>query len=58
MYRSDRTFKEVSGRLVSDLIDQVFSGSREALLMRLVESKKLSKKERELLEQVLQEKQS
>ncbi len=55
-YRANRSFKDVSARLVSDLVDQVFSGSREALLLRLVESKKLTKKERQLLEQILQEK--
>ena len=57
-YRASRTFKEVSVRLVNDLVDQVFSGSREALLLRLVESKKLTKKERQLLEQILREKRS
>jgi len=57
-FRASRSFKEVSTRLVSDLVDQVFSGSREALLLRLVESKKLTKKERQLLEQILQEKRS
>lgn len=55
-YRSVRTFQDVSGKLVSELVERVFLGSREALLMRLVESKKLSKKERQLLEQVLAEK--
>ncbi len=56
LYRANRSFKEVSTRLVSDLVDQVFSGSRETLLLRLVESKKLTKKERLLLEEILQEK--
>lgn len=58
VYQACRTFKDVSSRLVSDLVDQVFSGSREALLLRLVESKKLTKKERQLLEEILQEKRS
>ncbi len=57
-YRANRSFKEVSVRLVNDLVDQVFSGSREALLLQLVESKKLTKKERQLLEQILREKRS
>ena len=57
-YRANRSFKDVSARLVNDLVDQVFSGSREALLLRLVESKKLTKKERQLLEQILREKRS
>jgi len=58
VYQACRSFKDVSSRLVSDLVDQVFSGSREALLLRLVESKKLTKKERQLLEEILQEKRS
>ncbi len=55
-YRAARTFQDVSGKMVGDLVERVFGGSREALLLRLVESKKLSKKERQLLEQVLAEK--
>jgi predicted transcriptional regulator len=43
----------VSGKLLSDLVDRVFQGSREQLLLRLVEQKKLSAKERAALEQVL-----
>jgi len=58
VYQACRSFKEVSSRLVNDLVDQVFSGSREALLLRLVENKKLTKKERQLLEEILQEKRS
>ncbi len=58
VYQACRTFKDVSSRLVNDLVDQVFSGSREALLLRLVENKKLTKKERQLLEDILQEKRS
>lgn len=55
-YQAVRTFQDVSGRLVSELVERVFGGSREALLLQLVESKKLSKKERLLLEQLLAEK--
>lgn len=58
VYQACRSFKDVSARLVNDLVEQVFSGSREALLLRLVESKKLTKKERQLLEEILQEKRS
>lgn len=57
-YRANRSFKDVSARLVNDLVDQVFSGSRETLLLRLVENKKLTKKERQLLEDILEEKRS
>jgi BlaI family penicillinase repressor len=55
-YQAVRTFQEVSGNLVSEMVDRVFHGSRESLLMRLVESKKLTKNERHLLQQILAEK--
>lgn len=41
-----RSFEEVSGNLVNDLLSRVFGGSREKLLVSLVGQKKLSKKER------------
>ncbi len=53
-YRPTRSFEEVSSSLISDLVQRVFHGSREQLLVQMLGSKrKLSKKERELLEQVL-----
>lgn len=55
-YQSLRTFQEVSGSLISDMVERVFHGSRESLLMQLVKSKKLTKKERHLLQQILAEK--
>ena len=55
-YRPVRSFKDVSRNLVRDLVERVFGGSREQLLVHLVEDKKLTKKERELLEKVLKEK--
>ena len=51
-----RSFEDVSGNLVMDLVHRVFGGSREQLLIRLMDQKKLSKKERELLQNILQEK--
>lgn len=48
-----RTFEEVSGNLVSDLIERVFGGSREQLLVRLMEQRKLTPQERDVLEQIL-----
>src|SRR5438132_3176553 len=41
-YRPARTHEEVSGRLLGDLIDRVFRGSREQLLVRLLERRRLS----------------
>jgi BlaI family penicillinase repressor len=52
-----RSFDDVSGRLVSDLVKRVFRGSREHLLMRLTENRKLTPKERALLEKILREQQ-
>lgn len=50
-----RTFEEVSGNIVSDLIHRVFGGSRDQLLVQLFGGKKLTAKERSLLEQVLRD---
>ena len=53
IYRPAKSYEEVSGKLLTDLVDRVFQGSREQLLLRLVEQKKLSAKERAALEQIL-----
>lgn len=50
-----RSFEDVSGSLVGDLINRVFGGKRDALLMRLFDHKQLSTAERNLLEQILKE---
>ncbi len=50
-----RSYEDVSGRMLGDLVDRVFAGSRELLLTRLMEQKRLSAKERALLEQILKE---
>jgi predicted transcriptional regulator len=55
IYKPIRSFDEVSRRLVGDLVHRVFQGSREELLVRLLDGKKLSAKERELLKQILRE---
>ena len=57
-YKPVRSFAEVSRNLVRDLVDRVFGGSREQLLVHLVEDKRLTRKERELLEQVMKQKRS
>ncbi|MEX0678725.1 MAG: BlaI/MecI/CopY family transcriptional regulator [Pirellulales bacterium] len=54
-YRAARSHEEVSRRMLSDLVDRVFHGSREQLILRLVEHKKLTAKERARLEQILRE---
>ena len=54
-YRACRSFDEVSGNLLGDLMSRVFGGSREQLLVRLMDQRKLNAKERKLLEEVLRE---
>ena len=55
-YQAVRSFEEVSGKFVGDLVERVFQGSREKLLVQLLgKRKRLSKSERELLEQILKE---
>lgn len=56
-FRAIRTFEDVSGNLVTDLVRRVFGGSREQLLVRLMEQRKLTPKERAVLEKLLSEKQ-
>jgi predicted transcriptional regulator len=55
-YRPVKSFDEVSRSLLGDLMERVFQGSREQLLVNLFgRRKKLSAKERNLLEQILKE---
>jgi predicted transcriptional regulator len=55
VYRPARSFEEVTGRLLGDLIKRVFRGSRSQLLYRLVEQRRLTAKERAVLKQILEE---
>ena len=55
-YRPAKTFEDVSGRILGDLVQRVFQGSREQLLVRLLGQKKLTAKERAAVEQMLREK--
>jgi predicted transcriptional regulator len=58
-YRPVRSFEDVSRTFVSDLMQRVFQGSREQLLVNLFNRRrKLSAKERMLLEQILKEQES
>lgn len=58
VYRPIRTFEDVSGSLLGDVVQRVFHGSRELLLMRLLEQRQLTPEEREVLESILREEQS
>lgn len=55
VYRPARTYEEVSGRLLGDLVHRVFRGSRAQLLYRLVDQRKLTAEERAALENLLKE---
>jgi predicted transcriptional regulator len=54
-YRPVRSYEDVSGRLLGDLVQRVFRGSREQLLVRLVGERKLTDQERSVLEAILKE---
>jgi BlaI family penicillinase repressor len=54
-YRPVRSYEDVSGRLLGDLVQRVFRGSREQLLVRLVGERKLTARERAVLEAILME---
>jgi predicted transcriptional regulator len=54
-YRAIRSFEDVSGNMLTDLVQRVFDGSREQLLIRLMDQKKLTAKERRFLQNLLQE---
>jgi predicted transcriptional regulator len=54
-YVAIRSYEDVSGRLLTDLVSRVFRGSREQLFVRLLDGRKLTSRERQVLEAVLQE---
>ena len=54
-YRPNRSFEEVSSSLLGDVVERVFSGSREQLLLSLLQQRKLTAKERAVLESILRE---
>lgn len=55
-FRPVRSFEDVSGSILGDLVERVFRGSREQLLVRLLQQRRLSAKERAVLEAILREK--
>jgi len=55
LYRPARTYEEVSRRLLGDVLDRVFRGSKEMLLVRLIEQERLTARERERLKAILDE---
>jgi predicted transcriptional regulator len=55
IYHPRRSYEEVSRHLLGQVLQKVFRGSREQLLVRLVEQRKLTAKERTVLEEILKE---
>jgi BlaI family transcriptional regulator, penicillinase repressor len=55
VYRPVRSFEDVSRRIVGDLVDRVFRGSHTELLVQLMETDRLTPKERAALEQIVRE---
>jgi BlaI family transcriptional regulator, penicillinase repressor len=54
-YQPIRSFDEVSKSLVGDLVERLFGGQREELLVRLFDETKLTAKERAVLEEFLRQ---
>ena len=50
-----RPFKEVSKNLIGDLVERVFGGSREQMLVRMFDDRKMTAQEREALKKLLRE---
>jgi predicted transcriptional regulator len=55
VYAPARSYEEVSKRLLGDVLDRVFKGSREQLLVRLLEQRQLTGQERAFLQALLEE---
>jgi BlaI family transcriptional regulator, penicillinase repressor len=55
MYRPLKSFQEVSQRIIGDIVDRVFHGSRTQLLLQLMEGDELSDAERTFLEKLVRE---
>jgi BlaI family transcriptional regulator, penicillinase repressor len=54
-YRPTRSFQEVSGSMVGDLVERVFRGSRELLLVRLLEERPWTAEERVALQALVKQ---
>jgi predicted transcriptional regulator len=55
VYRPLRTFRDVSKRILGDVVNRVFHGSRKELLLQLMEDEELTDAEREILERLVRE---
>ena len=55
VYRPLRSFRDVSKRILGDVVNRVFHGSRKELLLQLMEDEELTSAEREILERLVRE---
>lgn len=55
VYAAKKSFDEVSSRLVGHLLQALFDGSRERMLVQVLGRRKLSASERQFLEELLQD---
>lgn len=54
-YKAAKSFEEVSKNIVGDVLTRLFSGSREAMLVNLLDRRKLTAKERAFLADILRQ---
>ncbi len=55
VYRPQRSYEDVSGSMLGDLVRRLFDGSREQLLLRLFDERTLTDEERAVLKEILRE---
>lgn len=54
-FKPAKPFNEVSRSLIGDLVERVFGGSREQMLLRMFDGRKMTRKERQAIEDLLKE---
>lgn len=54
-FKPARPFEDVSKSMIGDMVDRLFGGSREQLLLRMFDGGKMTRKERQALESLLRE---
>lgn len=57
-FKPARPFEEVSKSMISDMVDRLFGGSKEQLLLRMFDGTKMTRTERQALENILKENKS
>ncbi len=54
-FRPAKSFEDVSRNILGDVVDRLFGGAREQLLLRLFDHGKLTQEERQALQEILGE---